>query len=140
MQTLLSHRLLAIVTIVIALAAAWALLGSDPESEVRDAHATLAAALSKSADDTAATAVMSARTLESLFAPSATVSGDGGPFARTYTPDEIASTAVRVREAFRSVDLGFGELEISFPTRDEAVTRFSAELVGEGPIQYRGRP
>ena len=112
---------------------AWWVLRDDDEDRVRAAHAELARLLSKTEDASTGATLLNARALDDLFAPAAEVTGDAGPLAGTYSPDDVLRTIVQVQTQFRRIDLTFGELAIEFPEADRATVRFSAELVASRP-------
>ena len=108
---------------------AWWLLGSDPETRVREAHAELVQALIKSdGDSNEGLSVMRLRGLEALFAATCSIAGDARTPARDYTAQELVGMIVRVRAAMVSVDLQVGEIAIEFPQDDVAVAGFQASF------------
>jgi len=110
----------------------------DPEADVRRAHAELASVLGKTGEDGDATALLEAHALQELFAEACEVSGDAGRLTGVYSPEEIASTALRTQALFHSIELTFSELSISFPDPDRAVAQFSAVLTAIGKTERPG--
>lgn len=109
----------------------WWLLGGGPEARVRAAHADLAESVSKSegeAED--GLSVLALRSLETLFAPTCSISGDADGLAGSYTAQELVGVIVRARSVMAVIELTFGEITIDFPQEDIAVARFSASLEG----------
>ena len=123
-------RSLALVCLLAVGVLLW-VFNDDPEADVRSAHAALESLIDKDAPESAAAAAVLSLSLRDLFAAQVTVRGAAGGLAGVYTPEDLAGTIVRVRAAAQSVDVSFGELSISFPESDAALTEFSAELFAE---------
>jgi len=121
---------------VLLAGAAWWFLHEDPEAEVRDAHQKMALLLSKTEGDASSTMIINARILQSMFADTCDVIGDAEMLVGSYTPEEMASTMIRVQGLFLSIDLTFHDLVIEFPAADDAIANFTAVLVGQ--IQMEG--
>lgn len=117
--------------LVIVIVAAWWLLGDDPERRVRAAHAELAESLRKpEGEPENGISVLGLRSLEALFAPTCSISGDADGLAGSYTAPELVGLIVRVRGAMATIELRFDEIAIEFPRPDLAVAGFSASLEG----------
>ncbi len=58
--------------------------------------------------------------------------------AGRYTPEEMVSTIFQVQGMFLSIDLTFQELVIAFPAADDAITNFTAVLVGRSLMEGEG--
>jgi len=117
-----------ILVLLLCAIGAWWFLHDDPESRVRDAHEALRSLLLKEAGESPAAALVGARSLQNLFAEETSLTGDAGSFGGQYTPQELAATAMRMRELFSAIDLEFETLEVRLQTPDEAVGEFSATL------------
>lgn len=117
-----------VLILVVAVVLAWWVMRDDPETDVRRAHAEFARILGKSTEDGDGTALLEARALQALVAEACEVSGDAGRLTGIYSPEELASTALRTQALFHSIGLTFGKLSLSFPGPDQAVAEFSAVL------------
>jgi hypothetical protein len=56
------------------------------------------------------------------------ISGNTGGLNGSYSPEETAALIIRVRTIFRAIELTFSEPLIEFPSPDDAIARFAAEL------------
>ena len=124
----------AIVVLILLAAVSWWFLREDPEAEVRAAHQELTRLLSKTEDQATASTILDARNLQSLFADNCVVTGDAEMFVGSYTSEEMVGTIIRVQGAFLKVDLTFHDLEIEFPAVDDAISSFTAVLVGKSMV------
>ena len=129
----LSLRNLAVILIVFA-AVTWWILRDDPETEVRNAHAELVQLISKTDAEAGPGLLLKARALADLFAAPSEVSGDARGLSGVYSPEELAGMIVRLRSVFNTIDLTFSELAMDFPTADDAVVEFSAQLAARPPV------
>ena len=125
-----------IVIFVLLAGAAWWFLHENPEAEVRNAHQELAQLLSKAEGAAGSAMIINARILQNMFVDSCDVIGDAEMLVGRYTPEEMASTIIRVQGIFLSIDLTFHELAIEFPAADDAIAKFTAVLVGQ--VQMEG--
>ena len=123
-----------IVILVLLAGAAWWFLHDNPEAEVRNAHQELTRLLSKTEDDPSSTMILNARLLQGLFADNCEVSGDAEMLAGSYTSEEMVSTIIRVQGMFQSIELTFHELEVEFRAPDDAITNFTAVLIGQSQV------
>ena len=119
-------------------AAAWWLFQEDPEAEVRDAHQELSRLLSKTEGEASSTMILNARVLQNMFADTCEVTGDAEMLGGSYTPEEMASTIIRVQAMFLRIDLTFHKLVIEFPAADDAFVNFTAVLVGQSLLEGEG--
>ena len=129
----LSVRNLVVILVVVA-GASWWLLRDNSEAEVRGAHQELIRILNKSGEGDEDISVLSARSLQGLFANSSEVSGDVEGLAGTYSPEQLLGLVVRVRSVFEVIDVSITEPVISFPGPDDATAEFSAVLSGQGKL------
>lgn len=120
--------------LLLVIGAAWWLLHSDPEAEVREAHEELRLLLQKADDASNTDAILNARVLRDLFADPVAVSGSADRLAGSYLPEEMVRTIVGVQGRFQTIDLTFSEVIIEFPARDDAIANFSAVLEGSSAI------
>ena len=120
-----------LIIIILLSAATWWFLHEDPEAEVRGAHQELSRLLSNEEGAASGTTILNAAVMKSMFAAICEVTGDAEMLAGAYTPEEMISTIVRVQGFFRSVELTFHELEITFPAADDAIANFTAVLVAQ---------
>ena len=127
-----------IVVLILLSAAAWWFLHEDPEAEVHSAHQKLTRLLSKTEGEASSSMIVNARVLQSIFADSCEVTGDAEMLAGRYTPEEMVSTIFQVQGMFLSIDLTFQELVIAFPAADDAITNFTAALVGRSLMEGEG--
>lgn len=125
----------AIVIFVLLAAAAWWFFHDDPDAEVRHAHQELARLLSKTEGESGSSVIINARVLQSMFADTCEVTGDAEMFAGSYTREEMVSTIVRVQALFLSIDLTFHDPVTDFPAADDAITNFTAVLVGRSTME-----
>lgn len=133
----MNRRYLIPILILIA-GATWWVLRPDDEARVRQAHAELGQLLNKVESDTSTASILDFRALQNLFADICEVTGDADALAGTHSPEEMASTIVRVRELFTTIDLTFGELRLAFPVEGEAVAEFTAVLVAKSDFDEIG--
>ncbi len=131
----MSYRNVIVIFVLLA-GAAWWFLHEDPEAEVRDAHQELSRLLSKSEGEASSTVIINARILQNMFADTCDVIGDAEMLVGRYTPEEMASTIIRIQGLFLSIDLTFHDLVIEFPAADDAIAHFTAVLVGQ--VQMEG--
>ncbi len=127
-----------IAVLILLSAAAWWFLHEDPEAEVHSAHQELTRLLSKTEGEASSSMIVNARVLQSIFADSCEVTGDAEMLAGRYTPEEMVSTIFQVQGMFLSIDLTFQELVIAFPAADDAITNFTAVLVGRSLMEGEG--
>lgn len=133
----MKHRNLALILFV-AVLLGWWIMRDNPEADVRRAHAELAGILGKTREEGDGTALLETRALQALVAEACEISGDAGRLTGIYSPEELASTALRTQALFHSIELTFGELSISFPDEDRAVVHFSAVLQAAGKTENPG--
>ena len=119
-------RALAIV-VLLGLGIAWWFIHEDDETRVRDAHATLAELVSRTADD-GRLSVLEIRTLQQMFAEPTVIAGDGEGLLGTWAPNDLAGVIVSAREVFPTLELAFENLAVTFPDPDEASSSFTATL------------
>ena len=131
----MNYRNVIVIAILLS-TAAWWFLPEDPEAEVRDAHQDLSRLLSKTEGDAGSAMIINARILQGMFADTCVVTGDAEMLAGSYTPEEMASTIIRVQGIFLSIDLTFHDLVIDFPATNDAIAHFIAVLVGQ--VQMEG--
>ena len=124
-----------LVILVLLSAVGWWFFHESPEAEIRDAHQELTRLLSKTEGDASRTTILNAALLKSMFADNCEVTGDAEMLAGSYSPEEMVSTIIRVQGIFLSIDLTFHDLMIGFPAEDDAITKFTAVLVGQSQIE-----
>ncbi len=127
-----------LVIFILLSASAWWFLHEDPEAEVRDAHQELTRLLSKTEGEASSTMILNARVLQNMFADTCEVTGDAEMFGGSYTPEDMASTIIRVQAMFLRIDLTFHKLVIEFPAADDVFVNFTAVLVGQNLLEGEG--
>jgi hypothetical protein len=78
--------------------------------------------------------ILNVRLLQGLFADNCEVTGDAEMLTGSYTSEEMVSTIIQVQGMFQSIELTFHELEVEFPAPDDAITNFTAVLIGQSQV------
>ena len=126
------QRIVGVILLALLVGGAWWYFQEDPEAEVREAHQEFARLLSKPAGEASAIMLLNSQILKQMFADSCVITGEAERFGGSYTPEEITSLIMQIRQIFTGIDLSFQDLVIEFPTEDEATTSFTARMISQG--------
>lgn len=104
--------------------------GNTPEAKIRRTFRDLCEAASKTESDGSTALLLSARTIQEVFAPETTLELKPSFFSGKYTPEEIAANMVRFRGMFATVKVSARDLEITVDSTDAAQAECTGMLNG----------
>ena len=125
----LRYIITACAVMIIAVWVAVHLVPSE-ENKVKKQFALLAELVSKGSDEKPLAMIEKTQRIRSLFADTCVLKVSINSLSGSYSPEEIAAYATRVRAYFVRLSLRFYDLDIGFPETDTAEVMLTAKLTG----------
>jgi hypothetical protein len=110
----------------------------SPDRQVRKRFDRLAELVTKRRGEGGATLAAKSQVLSGLFADRVELAGDIPYIGGTFSGEELASTIISARLQFDWLELGFANLQITFPQADEATANFTAKVQAAGKGEHHG--